>query len=84
MTTTVEQRKLQLCQLEELRLFSDGNARLYKERTKQSQDKQIQQGELIPAKLKSRRLRPFKLTKVYPHGAIELQDEKTSQEFKVN
>ncbi|KAH9802438.1 hypothetical protein KPL71_001384 [Citrus sinensis] len=37
-----EQRKLQLCELDELRLFSYENARIYKERTKHWHDKHIQ------------------------------------------
>ncbi|MCI59441.1 hypothetical protein A2U01_0080696, partial [Trifolium medium] len=39
---------------------------------------------LFPGKLKSRWSGPFKLLKIYPHGAIDLLDEKTGQEFKVN
>ena len=35
MTAAAEQKKLQLCELEELRLFSYENARIYRERTKQ-------------------------------------------------
>ena len=34
MTAAAEQRKLQLCELEELRLFSYENVKNYKERTK--------------------------------------------------
>ena len=37
-----EQRKLQLCELDELRMFSYENARIYKERTKHWHDKHIQ------------------------------------------
>ena len=87
MIIAVEQRKLQLCELEELRLFSYENTRIYKERTKQQLDKQIQQRELFPTqqvllynsrsklfprKLKSRWSGPFKLIKVYSHGVVEL------------
>ena len=39
---------------------------------------------LFPGKLKSRWLGPFKLLKFYPHGAVDLLDEQTCQEFKVN
>ena len=35
-------------------------------------------------KLKSRWSGPFKLLKVYHHGAVDLLDERTGQEFKVN
>ena len=99
MTVAAEQRKLQLCKLKELQLFSYENARLYKKRNKQWHDKQIQQRELIPGhqvllynsqlklfpeKLKSRWSGPFKLIKVYPHGVVDLQDEKIGKQFKVN
>ena len=79
----VEQMKLQLCELDELRLFSYENARIYKERTKHWRDKHIQHrklspGQLVllhntrlrlfPEKLKSRWSGPFKLLRIYPHG----------------
>ncbi|KAL5576849.1 hypothetical protein UlMin_018548 [Ulmus minor] len=40
--------------------------------------------KLFPGKLKSRWSSPFKLIKVYPYGAVDLLDEKTGREFKVN
>ena len=67
--------------------------------TKQWHDKHIQQRKLIPGqlvllynsrlrlflgKLKSQWSEPFKLLKIYPHGTVDLLDEKTNQEFKVN
>ena len=67
--------------------------------TKQWHDKHIQQRKLIPGqlvllyntrlrlflgKLKSRWSGPFKLLRIYHHGAVDLLDEKTGQEFKVN
>ena len=39
---------------------------------------------LFLGKLKSRWSGPFKLLKVYHHGAVDLLDERTGQEFKVN
>jgi hypothetical protein len=39
---------------------------------------------LFPGKLKSRWSGPFKLLKIYPYGAVDLLDEATGQEFKVN
>ena len=39
---------------------------------------------LFPGKLKSRRSGSFKLLKSYPHGDVDLLDEKTGHEFKVN
>lgn len=40
--------------------------------------------KLFPGKLKSRWSGPFKLIKVYPYGAVDLLDEKSGREFKVN
>ena len=94
-----EQTKLQLCELDELRLFSYKNARIYKERTKHWHDKHIHNRKfspsqlvllhniklrLFPGKLKSRLSGPFKLLKIYPHRAVDLLVEQTGQEFKVN
>ena len=99
MHAAAEQRKLQLCELDELRLFSYENARIYKERTKHWHDKHIQHRQFTPGqlvllhntrlrlftgKLKSRWSGPFKLLKFYPHGTVDLLDEQTSHEFKVN
>ncbi|KAH9802442.1 hypothetical protein KPL71_001386 [Citrus sinensis] len=94
-----EQRKLQLCELDELRLFSYENIRIYKERTKYWHEKHLQNRQFSPGqlvllhntklrlflrKLKSRWSGPFKLLKFYPHGAVDLLDEQIGQEFKVN
>ena len=99
MHAVTEQRRLQLLELDELRLFFYEKARIYKERTKQWYDKKIQQRELIPGQqlllynsrlklfhenLKSRWLGSFKLVKVYLYGVVNLKDERTCQEFKVN
>ena len=80
-------------------MFSYENARIYKERTKHWHDKHIQHRKLIHGqlvllyntrlrlflgKLKARWFGPFKLLRIYPHGAVDLLDEKTGQEFKVN
>ena len=46
-----EQRKLQLCELDELRLFSYENARIYKERTKHWHDNHIQNMQFNPGQL---------------------------------
>ena len=92
MHDTVEHRKFQLCDLDELRLFSYENARIYKEKIKQWHDKHIQQRNLIsgqqfflynsrlklfPGKLRSRWFRPFRLINIHPHGAVDLKNEKT-------
>ncbi|KAJ8754185.1 hypothetical protein K2173_002084 [Erythroxylum novogranatense] len=93
-----ERRLLQLNELEELRLDAYENARIYKERTKRWHDQHIIQREfkegdlvllfnsrlkLFPGKLKSRWSGPFKIVKVYSHGAVEVEDPKTGV-FKVN
>ena len=95
MDVAAEHKKFQLCELEELRLFSYENARIYKEKTKQWHDKRIQQKDLLPGqqvllynfrlklflgKLKSRWSRPFRLTKIHPYGAVDLKDERTSHD----
>jgi hypothetical protein len=91
-------RKLQLTELEELRMDAYENARIYKERTKKWHDKRIirkdfKSGDLVllynsrlklfPGKLKSRWSGPFHVRKVYPFGAVEIWSEKTGT-FKVN
>ncbi|KAJ9128500.1 hypothetical protein P3X46_034947, partial [Hevea brasiliensis] len=91
-------RLLQLDELEELRLDAYENARIYKERTKKWHDKHIKkkdfkEGDLVllfnsrlkffPGKLKSRWSGPFKVVKVFPHGAVEIFGE-NSGNFKVN
>ena len=94
-----EKRLLQLNEMEEFRLSSYENAKLYKEKTKKWHDMMIQQRILepgqqvllfnsrlkfFPGKLKSRWSGPFQVIKVFPHGAVELMDEKTGRTFKVN
>lgn len=84
--------------MEELRLESYENAKIYKEKTKAWHDKHlirkdIQPGQqvllfnsrlkLFPGKLKSRWSGPFTVIKVYPHGAVELSN-KEGESFKVN
>ena len=96
--TIRENRLLQLNALDEFRLQSYENAKLYKERTKLLHDKNIIPREfhigqkvllynsrlrLFPGKLKSRWSGPFDVTKVYPSGAIEIQDH-NKRTFMVN
>jgi len=91
-------RKLQLSELEELRIDAYENARIYKERTKKWHDKHIlkkdsQIGDLVflfnsrlrlfQGKLRSRWFGPFQVRKVYPYGAVEIFSKKTGP-FKVN
>jgi len=82
-----EQRRLQLLELEEMRLTAYESSRLYKERVKAYHDKKllkknfqpVQQVllfnsrlKLFPGKLKSKWSRPFTINKVRPYGAVEL------------
>ena len=78
MHAAAEHKKLQLCELHELRLLSYENARIYKERKKHWHDKHIQYRQFNPSqlvllhntrlrlflgKLQSRWSGPFKLSK---------------------
>ena len=92
-----EKRLLQLNELEEFRLNSYENAKIYKERTKKWHDRHILNKEfhvgqkvllfnsrlkLFPGKLKSRWSGPFTVVQVFPHGTFEIQCE--DRTFKVN
>ncbi|XP_062075449.1 uncharacterized protein LOC133779511 [Humulus lupulus] len=94
-----EARKLQLNELEEMRLFSYENAKLYKEKTMRWHDQKIQarvleKGQkvflfnsrlkLFPGKLKSRWSCPFTVVQVYPLGTVEVREDQSGREFKVN
>lgn len=91
-------RKLQLNELDELRLDAYETARTYKENTKRWHDKHIlrrefKEGDLVllfnsrlklfPGKLKSRWSGPFQIKKIFPYGAVEIWSE-DSGTFKVN
>ena len=93
-----KKRLLQLNELDELWMNAYENAKLYKDRTKIWHDKHLlkkefHEGELVllynsriklfPEKLKSRWTGPFKVVKVYPHGAVDLANAK-GQIFKAN
>ncbi|CAN6554948.1 unnamed protein product [Malus baccata var. baccata] len=92
-------RKLQLCELEEIRNEAYENARIYKEKTKAFHDKMIRAKtfsigqkvllfnsrlRLFPGKLRSKWVGPFIVTNVFPHGAVQIKSLRTQQEFKVN
>ncbi|CAN6570892.1 unnamed protein product [Malus baccata var. baccata] len=94
-----EQRKLQLNELEEIRQGAYESSRIYKERTKAFHDSQILRKEfqpgqkvllfssrlkLFPGKLKSRWTGPYLVTKIFPHGAVEISHETQGNTFKVN
>ncbi|WP_216667707.1 hypothetical protein, partial [Proteus mirabilis] len=40
--------------------------------------------KLFPRKLKSRWSGPFTIAKVYPYGAVEVEDNESKRTFKVN
>ena len=84
-----EQRRLQLLELEEMRLTAYESSKLYKEKVKKYHDKKLlkkdfQPGQqvllfnsrlkLFPGKLKSKWSGPFTIKKVRPYGAVELCD----------
>ncbi|XP_059628635.1 uncharacterized protein LOC132271310 [Cornus florida] len=94
-----ENRLLQLSELEELRHNAYDNAKLYKERTKAFHDKHIvkkslEPGQkawlfnsrlkLFPGKLRTKWEGPYEIISVAPHGAVEIQDLKKGNIFKVN
>jgi hypothetical protein len=93
-----EKRLLDLNMLDEFRLQAYESAKLYKERTKRWHDKHImrrdfEEGQkvllfnsrlrLFPGKLRSRWSGPYLVKKVFPHGAVEVEN-KDGHRFKVN
>ncbi|XP_015940048.1 uncharacterized protein LOC107465582 [Arachis duranensis] len=92
-------RKLQLQELEYLRMEAYENAQIYKEKTKAFHDhhirkKDFQEGDeallynsrlrFMPRKLRSRWEGPFKVKEVKPYGVVELFDPQSEATFKVN
>ncbi|CAM8880878.1 unnamed protein product [Rhodiola kirilowii] len=92
-------RKLNLCELEELRLEAYEGQTVYKARTKLYHDKFIlrrsfEEGQkvllfssrlkLMPGKLKSRWTGPYTLTKVFNNGMLELESMENGSRFTVN
>ncbi|CAM8896004.1 unnamed protein product [Rhodiola kirilowii] len=92
-------RKSQLCELEELHLEAYESQSDYKARTKLYHDKfilrrtfEISQQvllfsshlRLMPDKLRSRWTGPYTVTKVFNHGALELEHSATGNRFKAN
>jgi hypothetical protein len=93
------QRKLQLIELEELRNDAYDCSRKYKAHMKRVHDQSIlrrsfEPGQkvvlynsrlhLFPSKLKSRWTSSFIIRTVFSHGAIEIEDPKNGNTFKVN
>jgi len=92
-------RKLQLNELEEIRTDSYDCAKHYKDRMKVFHDRNIirksfslgqkvllynSRLHLFPSKLRSRWSGPFIVSTVFPHGAIEIENLKNGNVFKVN
>ncbi|CAM8999104.1 unnamed protein product [Rhodiola kirilowii] len=93
------ERKLQLCELEELRLEAYESQSDYKARTKLYHDKFILRRtfeigqqvllfsshlRLMPGKLRSKWTGPYMITKVFNHGALKLENPRNGDHFKVN
>ena len=94
-----EERKLQLCELEEFRLDAYESSKLYKEKTKLIHNKMIvckdlcpgmlvlafnSRLRLFPEKLKLRWFGPFRVKQVFSHGVVEVENEKMGNKLKVN
>jgi hypothetical protein len=92
-------RKLQLQELEGIRNDAYENARIYKENTKSLHGRMIIRKEfhvgdkvllyhsrlkIFPGKLRSRWIRPFVVSNVFPYGAIEITSLETNKVLKVN
>ncbi|KAB2625903.1 S ribonuclease [Pyrus ussuriensis x Pyrus communis] len=92
-------RKLQLNELEEIRLEAYENACIYKEKTKAFHDKMIRSKtfsigqkvllfnsrlHLFLGKLRSKWIGLFVITNVFPYGAVQIQSLRNGEEFKVN
>nr|XP_027080287.1 uncharacterized protein LOC113703197 [Coffea arabica] len=93
-----EKRMLELSELEESRLTSYENAKIYKEKVKFWHDKHIlpkhfEEGQkvllfnsrlkLFPGKLKSRWSGPFEVVRMFSYGAVEIKGENGAP-FKIN
>ncbi|XP_025640450.1 uncharacterized protein [Arachis hypogaea] len=93
------ERKLQLQELECLRVEAYENSKLYKEKVKAVHDKNIKRREfkagdlvllynsrlrLMPSKLRSRWERPYRVEKAEPYGVSHLSHPSSPTFFKVN
>jgi hypothetical protein len=99
LTKAGSQRKLQLNELEELQNDAYNSAKLYETQIKKAHDQNIlrrsfEVGQkvvlynsrlhLFPGKLKSRWTGPFLVRTVFTYRAIEIEDPKNGDTFKVN
>ncbi|KAL5574568.1 hypothetical protein UlMin_016267 [Ulmus minor] len=97
--TSGEERKLQLCELEELRDDAYDNAKDLKSRMKAVHDQKIlrknfEQGNRVflydsrlhfhPGKLRSRWKGPYVVKSVFPNGVVEVEDPSDGHVFRVN
>ncbi|KAM1862912.1 hypothetical protein ACFX14_003310 [Malus domestica] len=93
------QRRLQLNELDEIRLEAYDNASIYKQKTKAFHDNMIRgksfsigqkvllfnsRLRLFLGKLRSKWIGPFVITNISSYGAIQIQSLKTGHEFQVN
>ena len=96
---TSMERKLQLQELEEIRLEAYKNSKIYKEKMKRFHDSSTLRKEfyigqkvlmfnsrlkLISGKLRSRWDEPIVITNVFSHDVVEIKNEFTGKVFKVN
>ena len=94
----VEQRLIGLNELDEFLLKAYESSALYKEKMKKYHDQKIEKREIVVGdlvllfnsrlrfflgKLKSKCTGPFLVTKVFPHGAVELENKEGAR-FTVN
>ena len=92
-------RKLQINELEELRNDAYENSKIHKARAKAFHDKTILRKEfdvgqkvllynsrlhIFPGKLRSRWSGPFIVKSVYPYGAVDIENPRNGNVFKVN
>ncbi|KAL5583288.1 hypothetical protein UlMin_015730 [Ulmus minor] len=97
--TSGKERKLQLCELEELRDDAYDNAKDLKSRMKAVHDQKIlrknfEQGNRVflydtrlhfhPGKLRSRWKGPYIVKRVFPNGVVEIEDPSDGHVFRVN
>ncbi|XP_058762951.1 uncharacterized protein LOC131636351 [Vicia villosa] len=94
-----EKRKVQIHELDELRLNAYNSNKIYKEKVKFYHDSKIRQKDfqvgqmvllfnsrlrLFPGKLKSKWSRPFLVKEVKHFGAIVVEDPKSKETWTVN
>lgn len=92
-------RKLQLNELAEIRNEAYESSKIYKERMKVFHDRNILRKtfkplqkvllynsrlHLFPGKLRSRWTGPYVVKRVFPFGAVEVEDPRNGNVFKVN